>query len=246
MNRFRNILYVVEPSVPQEAGLARAVSLAENHQAKLTLIDVIPEEMLDLSLAPRGPSPAEFRDSVMAERRGWIESLIAPHADRVACHLEVLTGITFIEVIRAVLQDDHDLVIKTAENPEWSRMLFGSDDMHLMRKCPCPVWLIEAGGEAQLSMHRRGRRYRCPPGRARRTGAERQYPGSCLLSRPVGLRRASSRACLGCAGSRFRWPMGQRSRHDGTTSRRGRACPSQGRHGPADVSGSRAHRRRSL
>ncbi|WFM72794.1 universal stress protein [Halomonas sp. CKK8] len=143
MNRFRNILYVVEPSVPQEAGLARAVSLAENNQAKLTLIDVIPEEMLDLSLAPRGPSPAEFRDSVMAERRGWIESLIAPHADRVACHLEVLTGITFIEVIRAVLRDDHDLVIKTAENPEWSRLLFGSDDMHLMRKCPCPVWLMK-------------------------------------------------------------------------------------------------------
>ncbi|MGB8712958.1 MAG: universal stress protein, partial [Onishia taeanensis] len=54
-----------------------------------------------------------------------------------------LTGITFIEVIRAVLRDHHDLVIKTAENPEWSRLLFGSDDMHLMRKCPCPVWLMK-------------------------------------------------------------------------------------------------------
>ncbi|CAM3316083.1 universal stress protein [Halomonas lysinitropha] len=143
MKRFRNILYVVEPSVSQEAGLARAVSLAENNQAMLTLIDVIPEEMLDLSLAPRGPSAAELRDAVMAERRGWIESLVAPHADRIACHIKVLTGITFIEVILAVLRDDHDLVIKTAENPEWSRLLFGSDDMHLMRKCPCPVWLMK-------------------------------------------------------------------------------------------------------
>lgn len=143
MKRFRNILCVVEPSVAQEAGLARAVSLAENSQATLTLIDVIPEEMLDPSPAPRGPSPVAFRESVMAERRSRVESLIAPHADRVDHHIEVLTGITFIEVIRAVLRDDHDLVIKTAENPEWSRLLFGSDDMHLMRKCPCPVWLMK-------------------------------------------------------------------------------------------------------
>ncbi|TLF46005.1 universal stress protein [Halomonas urmiana] len=143
MKRFRNILYVVEPSVPQEAGLARAATLAENNQATLTLIDVVPEEVLDLSLAPRGPSFVEFRDAVMAERRTWLESLIAPHADRITCRIEVLTGITFIEVIRAVLRETHDLVIKTAENPEWSRLLFGSDDMHLMRKCPCPVWLMK-------------------------------------------------------------------------------------------------------
>ncbi|XKE46916.1 universal stress protein [Halomonas organivorans] len=143
MKRFGNILYVVEPSAPQQAGLARAISLAENNQATLTLIDVIPEEMLDLSLVPRGPSAAEVRHRVMAERRAWIESLIVPHADRLACHVEVLTGIRFIEVIRAVLRAEYDLVIKTAENPEWSRLLFGSDDMHLMRKCPCPVWLMK-------------------------------------------------------------------------------------------------------
>ncbi|MFG6178904.1 universal stress protein [Halomonas sp. THAF12] len=143
MNRFRNILYVVEPSAPREAGLARAVSLAENNQATLTLIDVVPEEMLDLSLVSPGSSSVEARHRVMAERRAWIESLLVPHADRLACHIEVLTGIRFIEVIRAVLRAEHDLVIKTAENPEWSRLLFGSDDMHLMRKCPCPVWLMK-------------------------------------------------------------------------------------------------------
>ena len=33
------------------------------------------------------------------------------------------------------------------ENPEWSDRLFGSDDMHLMRKCPCPVWMIKPQAE---------------------------------------------------------------------------------------------------
>lgn len=143
MKRFRNILYVIEPSAAQDQGLARAASLTENNQAALTLIDVIPEEMLDLSLVPDAPSAADFRAAVIAERRAWIESLIVSHADRIDYHIEVLTGIRFLEVIRAVLRDAYDLVIKTAEAPDWSRLLFGSDDMHLMRKCPCPVWLMK-------------------------------------------------------------------------------------------------------
>jgi nucleotide-binding universal stress UspA family protein len=41
-----------------------------------------------------------------------------------------------------VLRGAHDLVIKAAENPGWLGRLLGSDDMHLLRKCPCPVWLV--------------------------------------------------------------------------------------------------------
>lgn len=142
MKRFQNILYVIEAQGFQEAGLARALSLAKNNQARLTLVHVLPEERLGLFLASQGLSAAEFKNAVVAERRAWIESLVAPHANELACHIEVLTGKMFIEVIRAALRHDHDLVIKTAENPDWSQLLFGSDDMHLMRKCPCPVWLM--------------------------------------------------------------------------------------------------------
>ena len=143
MKGFSSILFVIDPSAPQRSGLSRAFSLAENNQATLTLINVIPEEMLDLSLAPGGPSAQDLRNTVTAERRALIESLIAPHLGQVDWRIEVLTGITFIEAIRAVQRNQHDLVIKTAEDPEWSRLLFGSDDMHLMRKCPCPVWLMK-------------------------------------------------------------------------------------------------------
>jgi nucleotide-binding universal stress UspA family protein len=36
-----------------------------------------------------------------------------------------------------------DLVIKEADNIDWLDHLFGSDDMHLLRKCPCPVWIMK-------------------------------------------------------------------------------------------------------
>ncbi len=34
-------------------------------------------------------------------------------------------------------------MIKAPENPGWLDRLFGSDDLHLLRKCPCPVWMIK-------------------------------------------------------------------------------------------------------
>ena len=37
----------------------------------------------------------------------------------------------------------HDLVIKNAEPGGLSGSSFGANDMHLMRKCPCPVWIIK-------------------------------------------------------------------------------------------------------
>jgi nucleotide-binding universal stress UspA family protein len=47
-----------------------------------------------------------------------------------------------MEIIREVLSNRHDLVIKVCESVEWLHQRFGSEDMHLLRKCPCPVWLI--------------------------------------------------------------------------------------------------------
>lgn len=42
-----------------------------------------------------------------------------------------------------MLEGEHDLVIKLTEGWKASgSRLFGSTDMHLLRKCPAPVWLV--------------------------------------------------------------------------------------------------------
>lgn len=126
MKHFRKILYVTEPTLDQDSAIARAVSLAERNFAELTFIDVSP--------------PTEDLNN----RRAILESLTKPHRHRLAINLDVRTGTVFLEVIRAVLRNGHDLVIKAAENPAFLHRLFGSDDMHLLRKCPCPVWLMKS------------------------------------------------------------------------------------------------------
>ncbi len=57
---------------------------------------------------------------------------------------KLLYGTPFLEIIREVLRNDHDLVMTTAEGRGGLKeMLFGSTTMHLMRQCPCPVWVIK-------------------------------------------------------------------------------------------------------
>lgn len=144
MKRFKNILYVAEPSVTQDSAIARAVSLAENIQAELTFIDVVPLVTTNVALLPAGPFAGDLQAAMVAERRDALESLVAPHQQRLSIRLDVRVGKTFLEVISAVIRNGYDLVIKPAENPAWLERLFGSNDMHLLRKCPCPVWLMKA------------------------------------------------------------------------------------------------------
>lgn len=127
MNRFKNILYVIEPTVDQVSAIERAVTLAENNHAKLTFIEVI----------------TPFPDDIEDDHRHYIESLIDPYRQRLNIQIEIKRGSVFLEVIRTVLRNSHDLVIKAAENPDFLKRLFGSNDIHLLRKCPCPVWIMK-------------------------------------------------------------------------------------------------------
>ena len=132
MKRFKNILYVTEETVNQASAVARAVSLAENNQAELTILEVIPSV------------PDRFRAETSALRMQALESLIEPCRNRMKIRLDVRMGTVFLEAIRVVLRDGYDLVVKPAENPDFLKRLFGSDDMHLLRKCPCPVWFMKS------------------------------------------------------------------------------------------------------
>lgn len=144
MKRFSNILLIADEGTDYPATLQRAVTLARNNQARLTicaLVDVVPG---DMQTGITVVTAAELHNIAVTEKRVWVDELVnTVAADGVPLEAKVLIGKPFIEIIRQVLGDDHDLIIKYAEGPGGLRgMLFGSTDMHLMRKCPCPVWII--------------------------------------------------------------------------------------------------------
>ena len=143
MNRFKNILCVVDPRQSIETVLERAVSLAENNQAALTVATVAPRVTAGIGMPDGGPISAELQEAAIVESRQLMEDGVAPFRSRITFETKVLMGTAFLEIIREVLRHGHDLVIKAPEDPAWLDRLFGSDDMHLLRKCPCPLWLVK-------------------------------------------------------------------------------------------------------
>ena len=141
MNRFKNILYMADGGPEPGPTLERAVALARTNDARLTVIDVVEER----------ESPAEIDSDfgsnlnviLREHRRQALERMVKPfNGPDDLIYTQVLTGTPFIEVIRSVLSNRYDLVIKACRPPAGlSERLFGSNDMHLVRKCPCPVWI---------------------------------------------------------------------------------------------------------
>lgn len=144
MKSFQNILYLCETLDGEDRGLARAASLAHNNQARLKILDVFPVIASGYNMPKEAPRSEQLMQAVMEAREQRLSALVAPHLEKVEIEYESVSGTRFLEAIRTVLGDGHDLVIKVAEDPPWLERLFGSDDMHLLRKCPCPVWIMKA------------------------------------------------------------------------------------------------------
>jgi nucleotide-binding universal stress UspA family protein len=142
MNEVRRLLCVVRETDRQaEALLRHADALARSLQAELTLLDVLPELDPALRLIPHAPPFSKLAERRRAQRSEALEAL-ARKAGIEAPVLRVREGTFFLEVIREVVQTSQDLLIKNAESAEGIRRFFSNEDLRLLRKCPCPVWLL--------------------------------------------------------------------------------------------------------
>jgi nucleotide-binding universal stress UspA family protein len=148
MKRFTNILLIAGGDNWRETALERAVSLATENQADLTVVDVI-ELSVDLQVLGR-----EKRDRLISEivgrRLGQLDNMVQHVRDRVTVQTRVIRGTAFLEIIREVLRNNFDLVMKmSGGSRRLNNLLLGSIDMHLLRKCPCPVWIMKSGESVQ-------------------------------------------------------------------------------------------------
>ncbi len=144
MTRFKNILCLVEKGEENSPALQRAVALAESNQAQLTAAMIAPATLRPSEDLPDGwPGAVKLRAAIVESRLSELKSLTRPYGERLKIDTVVLEGTLFLETIRAVLRNSFDLVIKSPDSLDFVHRLLGSDDMHLLRKCPCPVWIIK-------------------------------------------------------------------------------------------------------
>jgi universal stress protein E len=112
------LLFFAALNVSQDA--LRQLQQEEHSHVKRTV-----EELADRALA----------DLVrQAEQRG------------VEARARLVLGTAWLEIIRQVLRGRHDLiVVGTRDRSGLRRMLFGSTSVKLLRRCPCPVWVVKPG-----------------------------------------------------------------------------------------------------
>ena len=145
MHRFKNILLLHDSKSKRQLTAKRGVDLARRNQARLTVVDVIEDEPWDSGEISSSRSFRELKQLAVEERQKDLESAIEPGRQQgLDVRAKLLFGKPFLEIIREVLQGNHDLVMKTAQGEGGLKgMLFGSTATHLMRKCPCPVWVTK-------------------------------------------------------------------------------------------------------
>jgi universal stress protein E len=143
MKRFKKILYVHQGDVDCSSGLARVQSLALNNQASVCVAITVPDLRGGFGLPPGGPTSASLQAQLIANANQLLQQEIERSPLSAETAMRVLVGDNYIQVIRAVLEEGFDLVIKQAEDPSWISRLFGTTDMQLLRECPCPVWLMD-------------------------------------------------------------------------------------------------------
>ncbi len=151
MKILNSILLVLDDNDRSQRALNHAQSLAAAHDARLTVVDVKPYlDAYTEALADIMPKK-ELRKLVLDHRRDQLTRVLARQksAHGKNAEVKVLDGVPFIEIIREALRGKHDLIVKAAEgNAGPSERIFGSTDMHLMRKSPVPVWLLDPGRTA--------------------------------------------------------------------------------------------------
>ena len=97
MDRFKNILFVHGEQIGSDDALGRAIEMAQHNTARLTILEAVADSTATLkSLQGREKKLARLQASVQL---GGVD------IDTV-----VPTGTPFLEMIRKVLRDAHDLV----------------------------------------------------------------------------------------------------------------------------------------
>jgi nucleotide-binding universal stress UspA family protein len=145
MNVFKNIIVQVNSQDESHRALEQATQLAKANGARLKIVDVVPDFGWPAKLV------ISDYDRVIASltfaKNEHLKKLAKVAADQgLDVSVKLLEGRSSVGIIREVLRDGHDLVIRSSRGAgSRTSAFFGTTSKRLLRKCPCPVLLVKAG-----------------------------------------------------------------------------------------------------
>ncbi len=141
MKRFKNILLFVDPPLDNKQSIEQAKLLSLENNASITIVSVVNDLSNNQSIINSVISSEALQSIIISEYQKKLDQIVTDMQQHgINATSKIMLGEPFIEIIRHVLRKQHDLVLITAEE---NNSFFGSTVMHLMRKCPCPVWVVK-------------------------------------------------------------------------------------------------------
>ncbi len=151
MKHFSNVLWVTDGKSENKLVIQRILAVIKKFNSKLTLVHIIDEPPSELAIFS-GQHRSEikkkgddFLQCQVTKSNFSLQKIVATlKKNGVRANFDVVTGKEFIEIIRRVLRNGHDLVIKKAGIDDgFLKRAFGNEDIQLMRNCPCPVMILQ-------------------------------------------------------------------------------------------------------
>lgn len=146
---YRKLLVLVDTRLVASAEgawqcLDRIARLAVEQGAEVTLCDIIEPPPAELAVDPVATTLVELRRDLARER---LEAIAEPLRGLVNLSVELFEGTAFLAVTRLVLERRYDLVVHVTNSA--ARGGLAPTDMHLARKCPCALWVMDTSGPAR-------------------------------------------------------------------------------------------------
>ena len=139
----KRLLVVITESSPPEEAIDRAVFLTRDSRGELTLLHVAEGLSDDVRAVLPGNALDKLAAASIEQQKERLSSLARRAREQgVSPDTKHVRGSPYRLAIREVIEGRYDLLIKAVDTlrSDW-RAPRGSTDNHLLRKCPCPVWL---------------------------------------------------------------------------------------------------------
>lgn len=143
MKRFKNILYLVrEGQITGNSSAEKVSTLARLNEARVTplLVDENFEQLnVDRLLSKHYQ---KIRQTIQSEQMRDLKNFAAMDLwEDIDIISDNQVASNFLEITQRVIKDKHDLLIMEEEIEHGIDQLA----MRLVRKCPCPIWVIKSG-----------------------------------------------------------------------------------------------------
>ncbi|PLR30304.1 universal stress protein UspE [Chimaeribacter coloradensis] len=161
MANYQHLLVAIDPNQDDQPALRRAVYLVQHNGGRIKAFLSIYDFSYEMTTLLSPDERTAMRQGVISQRAAWISEQCRHYIDAgVPIEIKVVWhNRPYEAIIQEVLAEKHDLVLKmTHQHDRLESVIFTPTDWNLLRKCPCPVWMVKdqpwpEGGKALVAVN---------------------------------------------------------------------------------------------